>query len=277
MEMKKGLYIGILAAALGIAAAIAGCASNDNASKESKSDANVYTVATRGTAKPFSYVDDQGNLTGYDVEILKEAERRDPSLHFEFKTMATDAAFIALKAGQVDIIANQIRRNPKRENYCLYTNEVNNYSVRKLAVRSDRNDIHSIEDLKGKKIAVTTSSEFNEYVEKFNETANPKIDVTYTDKGSAETLNLVATGRVDAAGEYEYIINAAAKDQGLPVKAVGKTLLVVPTYFVLRREESSKPLAEKLDKAVAAMRADGTLKKISEEYLGGDYTIEPAE
>ena len=54
-----------------------------------------------------------------------------------------------------------------------YTNEVNNYSTRKLVVKNDRNDISKLDDLKGKKIAVTTSSEFNELVKQFNETANP--------------------------------------------------------------------------------------------------------
>ena len=57
----------------------------------------------------------RGNLTGYDVEILKEVERRDPSLHFEFKAMAVDAAIVAMNSKQVDAIANQMRRNPARE------------------------------------------------------------------------------------------------------------------------------------------------------------------
>ena len=53
---------------------------------------------------------------------------------------------------------------------------LSNYSTRKLVVKNDRNDISKLDDLKGKKIAVTTSSEFNELVKQFNETANPPID-----------------------------------------------------------------------------------------------------
>ena len=62
-----------------------------------------------------------------------------------------------------------MRRNPTREAKYYYTNEVNNYSTRKLVVKNDRNDISKLDDLKGKKIAVTTSSEFNELVKQFNE------------------------------------------------------------------------------------------------------------
>ena len=256
---------------------VAGC--GDDTSKETKvnPDAKVVNVATRGTVRPYSYTDDNGNLTGFDVELLKEIERRNPDLHFNFKPMAVDAAFVAMDAGQVDMIANQMRRNPTREAKYYYTNEVNNYSTRKLVVKNDRNDISKLDDLKGKKIAVTTSSEFNELVKQFNETANPPIDIIYTDKAGAETLNLVATGRADAAGEYEYVINSAIKDRGLPLKAVGDVLAVVPTYFLSKRTDDMKQVNEKIDKTMKEMRADGTLKKLSEQYLGGDYTFDPTQ
>lgn len=272
-KLAKLFAVGALA--LGVLA-VAGC--GDDSSKETEKvnpNAKVVNVATRGTVRPYSYTTDDGKLTGFDVELLREIERRNPNLHFEFKPMAVDAAFVAMDAGQVDMIANQMRRNPTRESKYYYTNEVNNYSTRKLVVKNDRNDIHNLDDLKGKKIAVTTSSEFNELVKAFNETANPPIDIIYTDKAGAETLNLVATDRADAAGEYEYVINSAVKDRGLPLKAVGDVLAVVPTYFLSKRTDDMKQVNDEIDKTMKEMRADGTLKKISEEYLGGDYTFDP--
>ncbi|MDU5709315.1 MAG: transporter substrate-binding domain-containing protein [Veillonella sp.] len=103
------------------------------------------------------------------------------------------------------------------------------------------------------------------------------MEVIYTDKAGAETLNLVATGRADAAGEYEYVINSAIKDRGLPLKAVGDVLAVVPTYFLSKRTDDMKQVNEKIDKTMKEMRADGTLKKLSEQYLGGDYTFDPTQ
>ena len=254
---KLGKLLAVATLALGVFV-VAGCADDAGSSNKAavNKDAKTIVVATRGTARPYSYTDDKGNLTGYDVELVKEIERRNPNLHFEFKPMATDAAFVAMDAGQVDMIANQMRRNPTREAKYNYTNEVNNYSTRKLAVKNDRNDINSLEDLKGKKIVVTISSEFRELVDEFNKTANPPIEVVYTDKGSAESLNLVATGRADAAGEYEYVINSAVKDRGLPVKAVGDVLAVVPTYFLTKKTDDMKKVADQIDKTMKEMKAD---------------------
>lgn len=246
-----------------------------SAAASSTTATQAFNVGTRGTSKPYSYVDDSGKLTGYDIEILREIEKRNPGIHFEFKTMAIDSAFVAMDAGQIDLVANQMVHSPARDAKYIFPKELNNYSVRKLVVKAGRTDIHSLDDLKGKKVAVTTNSEFNTLIKQFNETADPKIDVIYTDKGSVETLNLVATGRADAAGEYEYITKIAREDRHLPVEPVGPVLKVIPTYFLLKKGPQYQKLADTIDKTLKEMKADGTLKKLSEKFLMGDYTVEP--
>ena len=260
-----------------LALGLAGCGSSQGNDKKAaqSGEKKAIVVATRGTAKPFSYTDDKGNLTGYDVEILKEIEKRDPSLHFEFKPMSPDAAFVAMKSKQVDMIANQMRRNPTREKKYIYTTESNNYTARKLVVKEGRTDIQSFDDLNGKKVAITSNSEFNDLVKAFNKEHKSGIDPIYSDKGAAENLNLVATGRADAAGEYEYVVNVARKEQGLPVQAVGSVMQSVPTFFLLRKDPAMQTVADKIDKVLKQMKEDGTLKQISIKYLGKDYTVQP--
>ncbi len=253
-----------------------GCGLSENAKQAVKKDAKdvkVYQVATRGTFKPFTYMDEKDHLTGYDIEILREIEKRNPNIKFEFKTMSVDAGFLALEAGQIDVIANQIVKNPQRADKSIFTKEVNNYTSRKLAVKADRQDIQSIDDLRGKKVAVTSSSEVTRQLQKYNETAEPKIELVYTDKGTTETLNLVVTGRVDAAPTYDVAIEEARKTLGLNIKAVGPTIASDATCYALRKDEKSQQLADQIDATIKEMRADGTLKKLSEQFLGKDYTV----
>lgn len=273
--MKIYNYVSRIIVAVAVSSVMAVAAGCGDVGTVKQEDSNTIFVATRGTSKPFSYTDDNGRLTGYDVEVLKEIERRDPSLKFEFKPMAVDAAFVAMDSGQVDIIANQMRHSEARDKKYIFPKELNNYTARRLVVKKGRADIQSLEDLKGKKVAVTTNSEFNDLIKKFNETAEPKVDVIYTDKASAETLNLVATGRADAAGEYEYLVKSFQTDKNLPVETVGPILQDVPTYFLLRKDSKMQQVADKIDKALQAMKKDGTLKQLSEKYLGGDYTVKP--
>ena len=246
-----------------------------SAAASSAASEQVFNVGTRGTSKPYTYVDDNGKLTGYDIEILREIEKRNPGIHFEFKPMALNAAYVAMDAGQIDLIANQMTKTPAREEKYIFPKELNNYSVRKLVVKEGRTDIHSLDDLKGKTVAISSPSEFHILVDEFNQTADPKINIVYVDKGPAETLNLVATGRVDAAGEYEYITKIAREDRHLPVEPVGPVLKVIPTYFLLKKGPQYQKLADTIDKTLKEMKADGTLKKLSEKFLMGDYTVEP--
>ena len=198
--------------------ALAGCGNDKKEGNVPHKEAQKIVVATRGTAKPFTYTDDKGNLTGYDVEILKEVERRDPSLHFEFKAMAVDAAIVAMNSKQVDAIANQMRRNPAREGKYLYTNVPNNYTARKLVVKEGRNGTSRVSTTSRERrlpLRQILSSAISSTIS-IRKTGNA-IEAIYSDKGSAENLNLVAnrTGRMPL-GEYEYVVAAVPKGQESP-------------------------------------------------------------
>lgn len=255
----------------------AGCGSTSKDTQAAKSDdkAKTYYVATRGTFKPFTYMDDKDQLTGYDIEILKEVQKRNKDIKFEFKTMSIESAFVSLTSNQVDMIANQMSRNDDRVAKYTFTNEANNYTSTKITVKGDRNDINTLDDLKGKTVILTPTSEVARLVKKFNETAEPKINLIYTDKGSAESFNLVATGRADASADYEVAVREGKKTLGLDIKSVGTVISSVPTYFILRKDGESQNLANKVDATIKEMKADGTLKKLSEQFLGADYTIAP--
>ena len=275
LRSKKWLT-GILSISLLAGLALtAGCGSSNGSAAKNEVKAKTYYVATRGTFKPFTYMDDKGELTGFDIEILKEVQKRNKDIKFEFKTMTIDSAFVGLTSNQVDLIANQMSRNSDREAKYTFTKEINNYTVTKLTTRGDRNDITTLDDLKGKTMVLTPTSEMARVVKKFNETAEPKINLIYTDKGSAESLNLVATGRADASTDYEVAVKEAKKTLGLDVKSVGGVVSSVPTYFILRKDAEAQQLADKIDATVKEMKADGTLKKLSEQFLGADYTAAP--
>lgn len=279
MKLKRlTSFIGLTIAATFSVFVIAGCGGSQNQPQStSSSTEKTYTVATRGTFRPVTYVDDKGNLTGFDVEVLKEIDRRDPTIKFNFKPMAIDAAFVAMDANQVDIIANQMRHTKARDEKYIYNKGVINYTVRKLVVKNDRSDINSLDDLQGKKIAVTTNGDLKKIVEDYNKTASTPIETIFTDKGSVETLNLVLTGRADAAGEYVYTSQSAIDNQKYPLKIVGPTLRVFSTHWILKKDDEHQQLADKLDKDLEELRKDGTLKKLSEQYLGADYSIKPAD
>lgn len=256
---------------------VTGCGSQTkDSAKDDAGQVKTYYVGTRGTYKPYTYVNDKDQLTGFDIEILKEVEKRNKDIKFEFKTMSVESAFVALEAKQIDLIANQMVHNKDRDTKYLFTKEANNVKDNQLVVKGKRDDIKTIDNLRGKTVAVVPTSPSYRDLKKYNETAEPKIKFLLTDKGATETLNMVATGRADASIDNKLTMSEANKTLNYGLKAVGENLTPIPTFYILRNDENSINLADKIDATLREMKKDGTLKNLSEKFLEGDYTI-PSE
>lgn len=135
------------------------CSSQSSADKnwEKIEKCGSIKVATAGTLYPQTYHDDDNNLTGYDVEILKEVGKR-LKLKIDFTEMGVDGMLTSVNSGQVDI-ANYSLEDENNNVKKFLRSEPYKYSFTSMAVReSDNPGISSWEDLKGKKAAGATST-----------------------------------------------------------------------------------------------------------------------
>ena len=72
----------------------------------------VLKVGTEGVYPPFSY--HQGDqLTGYDVEFMKALGNK-LGVQIQFVEVPWDSMFAALTSGRIDVVANQVTKNPER-------------------------------------------------------------------------------------------------------------------------------------------------------------------
>ena len=265
--MKYSYRRGI-AALLSLAAALSLTACGGGAASTSASGGTVqtFTVGTRGTVAAYSYVDENNNLTGYDIEILREIDRRLPDVAFEFQTMDLSSCFVALEAGQIDLIANQLVHNEERDSKYLFNTLPYGYAVSRLIVRGEENGVTSLDDLKGKTMALTPTSESARAVRQFNETADSQINVVNFDGGSAETFSQVATGQADATAGYKPTVENSDYD----LKVVGDPIASVPVYFILRQDDQAAALVQEIDTTLQTMIDDGTVSALSQQFLGED-------
>ncbi|STO63562.1 amino acid ABC transporter substrate-binding protein [Haemophilus parahaemolyticus] len=67
----------------------------------------TITVGTEGTYAPFTYHDESGKLTGYDVEVTRAVADK-LGVKVEFKETNWDSMLAGLKAGRFDLVANQV-------------------------------------------------------------------------------------------------------------------------------------------------------------------------
>ncbi|MGC6359583.1 amino acid ABC transporter substrate-binding protein [Bisgaard Taxon 45] len=219
-------------------------------------------VGTEGTYAPFTFHDESGKLTGFDVEVIEEVAKR-LGLKIEFKETQWDAMYAGLNAKRFDLIANQTNPSPERLKKYLYS-EPYNYSNAVVVTRAEDDSVKAFADLKGKKSGQSLTSNYTKIAQQHG--AN-----LVTVEGLAQALELIRQKRAETTvNDKLAVLDYFQKipDAGLKI-AVESDTKVPSGFAVLKGEE---PLVVKLNQALAEMRADGTLKQISIKWFGDDIT-----
>lgn len=219
-------------------------------------------VGTEGTYPPFSFNED-GRLTGYDVEVMK-AVAKEAGWRLRFVQSQFDALFGSLDSGRVDVIANQISVNPERE--ARYTfSEPYAYS-RGVIVAKKGSDIRTLADLKGLTTAQSATSNWS----KVAKDAGAKVENV---DQFAQAADLVARGRVDAiVNDNIAVLDYLATTGDDSIEVVGDAGDEVGEQALAFRKDD-QALAQEADRALDSLRADGTLARLSEKYFKADVSV----
>ena len=222
-------------------------------------------IATEGTWAPWTYTDENGNLVGFDVEIATAIAEK-LGVKATFVTVEWDGILAGIDSGRYDIAANGIDVTEQRsEKYNFSTPYAFNRTA--LVVRGDNEDIKSFEDLKGKTTANSLASTYMELAESYGATVQG-IDTL------EETIQLLTAGRIDATlnadvSFYDYLNVHPDANFKLVAQTEEASHVAIP---VLKSDDTS--FLDALNSAIEALRADGTLKELSEKYFGEDISSE---
>ena len=223
-------------AVLTLTAALAGCgssassaaASTDTAASTAETSgenelekvkaAGKLVIGVEGTYPPFTYHDDNGELTGLDVELGKALAEK-LGVEVEFQEAAWDSLLIGIDTGRFDTVINSVSITDERAEKYDFSDPYY-YEARRVVVRADDDSINGPEDLNGKKIATNTTNAFIPW---------------YEENGA-------------------FVIPNSEDVIAIPVR------------------KGEPEFLDAINAALAELREEGTLKEISEKYLGGDYT-----
>ena len=237
--------------------------------------AEKVVVGTGNSYEPYCYLDDKGNLAGYEYEVLKAVDELLPQYEFEYKTSDFDNVLISLDAGKNDIGAHQYEWNKERDEKYLFGKEPYTTYVTYLTVAGNRDDVKSLDDLKGKKVKSSSGSNSAYILENYNKDHkdNP-IRVDYVNNSTdEETITGLLNGVWDATIMTARDVDKLNKsyEKGSPsIKVTGDPVQTSSTYFVFAKDNTK--LQEAVDGALKQLKENGTLAKISVDVIGGDYT-----
>ena len=220
-------------------------------------------IATEGNWSPWTYHDENDKLTGFDIEVgtlIAESLGVAP----DFKEAAWDAILTGVDNRVFDIACNGVGYTEERaESYAFSDPYV--YTEVALVVRKDNEDIHTFEDLAGKKTANSPNSTYAQRAEAVG------AEVTYVDT-LGETMALLTQGRVDATINAKDSVNDYLSEHP---DANIKIVLTVPgekVCYPMKKGGETDTLVAAVNDALAKAREDGTLAALSVKYFGQDLT-----
>ena len=274
--MKRRTFISLMGvmAAAGVLS-LTGCSSKDTASSTASSatlnkldsiqKSGKLVVALEGAWQPWSYHDSSDTLVGYDVEVSRAIAEK-LGVEPEYVESDWDSLFAGLDAGRYDMVCNGVEVTEERAKTYAFTTPYG-YIHTALAVRKDNEDIHTFEDLKGKTTANSLASTYMELAESYGATVQG-IDTL------EETIQLLTAGRIDATlnadvSFYDYLNVHPEADFKLVAQTAEASHVAIP---VLKSEDTA--YLDALNTAIEELRADGTLKTLSEKYFGQDISSE---
>ena len=245
--MKNLKKIFALALALCMLFCFVGCGAKED---------NVLTMGTNAAFPPYEAVDDNGNFIGIDVEIAQALADK-LGMTLEIKDMEFDSLITACAGGSVDIVLAGLTVTDERKESVNFSDT---YATGiQVIIVKEGSAIATYEDLEGKMIGVQSGTTGDIYcTDEFGQ------DHVKQFQNGALAVEALKNGQVDCV----IIDNEPAKafvaaNAGLKIL---EAEYAVEDYAIAIAKENTE-LLEKINAAMAELKADGTIDAIINKYI----------
>ena len=269
MKKISALFLMLLTAIFVLSAC--GTAKDDNAKNDDNNTGSTdgdllakvqedgeLLVGTEGTYPPFTYHDESGKLTGFDVEIAEEIASR---LGVKAKFMETqwDAMFAGLDSKRFDMIANQVGINEERmEKYDFSEPYISSVAV--LVTQKGNTDVKTFEDIDGLKSAQSLTSNYAE-IAKSNGAELVGVE------GFNQAIELLNSKRVDVTvNDNLSVLDFLKQKPDANIQIVDEAGDAAQSGLMFKK--GNETLVEAVNEALKEMIEDGTYEKISDKWFG---------
>ena len=256
--LRAGLVLGAVCC---LVLALGSCGGQTETERVTHSDLPVILVGS-DNYPPFHYEDANGQPTGIDVDLAKEAFRR-MGYQAVFVTIDWEDKKDLVERGEIDCIWGSFSSDGREDQY-LWT-EPYLYSRQVVAVRQD-SDIQTLADLAGKRVAVQSTTKPEELFLAHTDPRIPRVAEVFSLQDRELIYPYLSKGYADALAAHETAILQCMSDYSLDYRILDEPLLTVGLGVAFARTDQ-RGLDKELSRTFEEMRADGSLEQIVGRYL----------
>lgn len=226
-------------------------------------NAGVIKVGVEGTYQPYTYHDEDGNLTGFDVDVAKAIAEK-LGVEVDFTEADWDSLLAGIDSGRIDTVINAVSVTDERKEKYDFAGPYF-YIEQQVVIKKGNDEIKSWDDLKGKKVATNITSTTADIYK----AAGAEVVAIST---SDEAASLVLSGRADFCSFNANVFSSYLKEHpDAELEAAFSVPDSVDEYAVPVKKGETE-LLDAIQTAIDELKADGTLSKLSENYFDADFT-----
>ena len=225
---------------------------------------------------PFSFLNEQNQLDGFDVDVAKAVAQR-LGVKLKLETPSWDVIAAGRWSGRYDICVCSM--TPSEARAQVFDFPVEYYqSPAVIVVNAKDTAIASGKDLSGKKVGVISASTYEAYLNKdlVIEGAPLKypfdnVQVAPYDNETVAFQDLALGSGVRLDAMVTNLITARERIAQDPrFKIAGNTLYAEPNVVAI--EKGDPQWSARVTEVIDQLKADGTLSKISQKWIGSDIS-----
>ena len=224
---------------------------------------SVFIVGFDSEFPPFGYVDDNGQYTGFDIELAREVAKRNKWTFVAQPLSSWDTKNIELNSGMIDCIWSELTIDGRENDYTWSEPYFNNSQV--VVVKSN-SGINSFDDLKDKNVEVQEGNSVLKVLEGEKKDLSDSFKSLLKIKDYNTGFNDLDSGVCDALivdiGSAKYQLNNKAKGDSYNI------LDEVISYekYGVGFKKGNEELRNQVQNTLNEMFADGTVDKIAQKY-----------
>ncbi|GAK14683.1 LOW QUALITY PROTEIN: amino acid ABC transporter, periplasmic amino acid-binding protein [Geomicrobium sp. JCM 19039] len=229
-------------------------------------DSGTLVVGTSGTYAPITYMDENNELTGFEVELVREVANR-LDLDIEFSTMDFDGILPALRNGQIDVAAHDFAITEERLETFDFV-EPHKYSYGSAIVRAeDVDQFTSAHDLEGVEVALgSLTSNYAIFAD------NIGADGTAYDAEPEAILRDVLNGNQSAYLNDYLVLGQTLEEFGDDNLVLAEDVRYHATESAIALLKGNEALRDELSVVIDELIEEGYVAELSNEFLGEDVS-----
>ncbi len=286
--MRNKKFLNVAALGLAFVVLLSGCGSSATSGKatdaatgsahaDKDSKVRKVKVAYDQASKPISWLDEKGNPTGYDVEVMKLVDELLPEYEFDYIGTSSDDLLLGVEQGKYQVGVKNAFWTEERTKKFIFPKEFIGLSSTGLVLKKTNENIKTLSAFASAGLTLAPIAANNaQYtiIDEYNK-ANPnnKVKLQAGDSFTVDVVQWVNEGRVDGGVMIEgpfkkQVVEPDGPYHKLENEVVYNEFAVIKTWPLFNKKEQE--FADAYDEAIKKLQKEKKTNELSVKFYGKD-------